>query len=99
MLDQLTIEDFETRVGEPFTVSAADGDALEITLASADRAPEHYARPGGRKPFSLIFHGPRSPYAPQGTWQVEHAELGALDLFLVPLGPEGEVMRYQAVFT
>ena len=99
MLEHLTIEDFGPCVGEPFTVSAADGDTLEVTLASADRAPDHYGRPGGRKPFSLIFHGPRSPYAPQGTWQVEHAELGALDLFLVPLGPEGEVMRYQAVFT
>ena len=87
MLDQLTIEDFETRVGEPFTVSAADGDALEITLASADRAPEHYARPGGRKPFSLIFHGPRSPYAPQGTWQVEQQSSARSISSSCPSGP------------
>jgi hypothetical protein len=86
-------------VGESFTITAPDGDTIELTLAEANLAPESYAAPGRPAPFSLIFHGPVSPYAPQGTWAVDHPELDDLRLFLVPLGPEGDVMRYQAVFS
>jgi hypothetical protein len=39
--------------------------------------------------------GPDGPNMPQRTFRLEQAELGALDLFLVPIGP-GE---YEAVFT
>jgi hypothetical protein len=99
VLEDLTHETFAGRVGEKFTITASDGDTIELTLAEATLAPENYAAPGGRAPFSLIFHGPASPYAPQGTWALEHAELEGLALFLVPLGPAGDVMRYQAVFT
>lgn len=99
MLDDVTHATFAGRVGETFTIAAPDGDTLELTLAEATLAPEGYGVPGRRAPFSLIFHGPASPYAPQGTWRLKHAELEALDLFLVPLGPEGDLMRYQAVFS
>ena len=99
MLDELTHETFAGRVGETFTVTAPDGDTLELTLEEATLAPEGYGVPGKRAPFSLIFHGPKSPYAPQGTWPLAHPELEGLHLFLVPLGPAGDVMRYQAVFT
>jgi hypothetical protein len=98
MLDRLTHDDFAGRVGERFTLSAPTGDTLELTLAEATASPEH-AQAGRRTPFSLIFHGALSPYAPQGTWRVEHEEIGALDVFLVPIGPEGDAMRYEAVFT
>ena len=99
MLDEVTHATFADRVGESFTIAAPDGDTLELTLAEASLAPEGHGMPGRRAPFSLIFHGPASPYAPQGTWALEHADLEGLELFLVPLGPEGDVMRYQAVFS
>lgn len=99
MLEDVTHETFAGRVGETFRITASDGDTIDLTLAEANLAPENYARPGQRAPFSLIFHGPASPFAPQGTWAMEHPDLEGLHLFLVPLGPEGDVMRYQAVFT
>jgi hypothetical protein len=99
VLDEVTHEMFAGRVGEAFTITAPDGDTLELTLAEAKLAPENYGVPGRRAPFSLIFHGPLSPFAPQGTWPVDHPELEGLQLFLVPIGPEGDAMRYQAVFT
>jgi hypothetical protein len=95
----LTHDDFAERVGETFSLTAPDGAALELTLAEANLAPEDHSVPGGRPAFELIFHGPDSPYAPQGTWRVEHPELGELALFVVPLGPEGGAMQYQAVFS
>jgi hypothetical protein len=99
VLEDVSHSTFADRVGETFTITAPDGNTLELTLAEATLAPEGEGVPGGRAPFSLIFHGPASPYAPQGTWHVEHAELEELELFLVPLGPDGDVMRYQAVFS
>jgi uncharacterized protein DUF6916 len=99
VLGDLTVDDFAGRMGETFTLRASDGGALEITLAQVDPSPESQ-RPDRRVPFSLIFHGPETPLAPQAIWRVEHDDLGELDIFLVPLGPEGEVpMRYEAVFT
>lgn len=98
MLDEVTHATFADRVGEPFTITAPDGDTIELTLAEATLSPEDQRVSGHREPFSLIFHGPVSPYAPQGTWPLEHAELEGLEVFLVPLGPEGDAMRYQAVF-
>jgi hypothetical protein len=99
VLDELTYETFAGRVGEKFKITAPDGDEIELTLAEAILAPGNYGMPERRAPFSLIFHGPLSPFAPQATWPLGHPELEGLELFLVPIGPEGEVMRYQAVFT
>ena len=51
-----------------------------------------------RRQFSLLFRGPVDPFLSQGTYRLDHAELGALDIFLVPIGPDAEGMRYEAVF-
>jgi len=99
VLGDVTHDTFANRVGEIFKVTASDGDTLELALAEVTLAPEGHGVPGGRAAFSLIFHGPASPYAPQGTWRLEHPEIGPLELFLVPLGPAGDAMRYQSVFT
>ena len=46
-----------------------------------------------RAPFSLLFDGPEG--LQQGIAALEHPALGAVQLFLVPIGPG----RYEAVFT
>ncbi|MGD0606849.1 MAG: hypothetical protein ABSA53_25080 [Streptosporangiaceae bacterium] len=42
---------------------------------------------------------------PQGIYRLEHAQLGTLEFFIVPVGPAeaadskaGQAMRYEAVF-
>jgi hypothetical protein len=49
-------------------------------------------------PFSIIFRGPSGQSLPQRIYRLEHAQLGTLDLFLVPIGPDGVGMCYEAVF-
>jgi hypothetical protein len=98
LLEDVTHDTFASRVGERFTLRAPDDGTLELTLAEASLSPESFGVPGHRAPFELIFHGPASPYAPQGTWRLEHPEVGPIEVFLVPLGPDHEVMRYQAIF-
>ncbi|HEX4007810.1 MAG TPA: hypothetical protein VHX60_16670 [Acidobacteriaceae bacterium] len=49
--------------------------------------------------FSLTFAGPLSPSLPQGTYSLQPPQREELSLFLVPLGPRGDAMIYEAVFT
>ena len=67
--------------------------------AGTTRQPSAVGPAGRREPFNLLFRGPRSPYARQGTHRLEHDRLGTLEIFLVPLGPDATGMRYEAVFT
>ncbi len=96
-LADVTIETFEGREGETFSIQFADAK-LELTLASVDPLPEDFAQGKRERAFSLIFHGPEETVLPQQTWPLDHDELGRLDLFLVPLGPEEGAMRYEAAF-
>jgi hypothetical protein len=92
---QLTLEDFAPRVNDCFRVSG-NGATLELTLAEA--IARGTARPGGRTPFILLFQGPLAPILPQATYRFEHHDLPALDIFIVPVGPQGDRMRYEAIF-
>lgn len=81
---------------------AQEGTApLGLELIEATESTE----PGGRGPagqerrqFSLVFRGPFEPMLPQLIYPLTHDELGSLDLFLVPIGPDQVGMRYQAAF-
>ncbi len=42
---------------------------------------------------------PAESHLEQAIYALEHAEMGMLELFLVPLGPHEDGMRYEAVFT
>lgn len=51
-----------------------------------------------RAPFSLLFRGPPEPILPQAIYALEHATLGVSEIFLVPLAPDADGTRYEAVF-
>jgi uncharacterized protein DUF6916 len=110
MLDKLTSADFAPHLHETFHVSlgpwdqshdpAAHGALLALELIEvADLSTESAADPARRRPFSLIFRQPGGAYLPQRIYSIEHAGLGRLDLFLVPIGPDPGGMRYEAIFT
>ena len=110
MLDKLTSADFAPHLHATFYLSpgpwgqphdpAAHGAALALELIEvADLGADSAAAPALRHPFSLIFRQPEGAYLPQRTSTIEHAALGRLDLFLVPIGPDQGGMRYQAIFT
>ena len=74
-------------------------------LSFAPRLPRQF----DRLAFSLLWRGPREPLLAQGIYTLaapaESEALGRLDLFLVPLGPDGgsagedQGLLYEAVFT
>jgi hypothetical protein len=100
-LDQLTSADFAAHVHEVFRVQWAGIEPIELELDRVQELnPATALRPDGRRPFSIEFLGPiSSQYLPQHIYRLEHAQLGILEIFLVPLGPEQGRMRYEAIFT
>ena len=100
MLDRLTSADFTPYLNQTFTIRLESVEPIALELAAVAELGTSGGEAGPRRrPFSLLFLGPVSQqYLLQHIYRLEHEQLGALDLFLVPLGPEGGRMRYEAVF-
>lgn len=101
MAETLKLSDFTPLSGAVFTIEFSDG-TFELTLATVEPLGARAARadqPDLRtEPFSLVFLGPLVPVLPQRTWDLAHPALGTHGIFLVPIGPSGGRMRYEAVF-
>ena len=97
MLQELTASHFQALVGARFTLTPPEGTPFEAELSDVVLLEVHDGpRP---QPFSAVFVDPRKTVVlPQQIFRVEHETLGALDLFLVPVGPDPKGMRYEAVF-
>ena len=95
MLEDFTLATFADRLGDTFRVGEGAGVLdLELVEVSAGVAREGAAR----VPFAIAFRGPPEPVLPQQIYRFEHDELGAFDLFIVPIGPGEAGMQYEAVF-
>jgi uncharacterized protein DUF6916 len=105
VLESLEVTTFAGRVGELFRVVIDDTTTLATRLIEVTPAPPVPGTDGGatragrRAPFSLVFRSPPGATLPQRIYRLQHDRLGALDLFLVPIGPDEEGMRYEAVFS
>jgi hypothetical protein len=100
-LDELTVDSFKSAVGSTFALDAGEDTKLELELVDAEaNPPEEGAgeRPSERTPFTLTFRGPAEPALPQQIHSLEHGDLGALEIFLVPIGVDAAGARYEAIF-
>lgn len=96
----LTYADFADLIGDTFEVRGGDA-TLTLELVEATESTESGGPgPGGeqRQQFSLVFRGPADQVLAQGIRALAHPGLGDLALFLVPLGPDADGMRYEAAF-
>ena len=96
MTDDLTANSFQPFLEKTFRIHLGPS-SMDLTLSECQILGGR--RPGARDPFSLLFHGPMQPVLPQRIYPMEHEGLGALEIFLVPIGPDAQGMRYEAVFT
>ena len=98
---ELELEAFEPLVGQNFRVTPSEGGPFDVVLAAVEATP--YGDPStynGRKvPFSLLFVAESGALVPQQICTFAHDEHGETPLFVVPLGPEGGGMRYEAVIS
>jgi len=107
MLDTLTLDHWRECVGQNFRVRLGQETEIDLKLTSATplgaesgyrRQPYSLLFAGPLTP-SLLFAGPLTPLLPQATYPLQNESMGELGIFLVPLGPQGQAMRYEAIFT
>jgi hypothetical protein len=79
-----------------FEVVRSGPDPLELRLTNVVLLGECT---GKRRPFSLRFRGPRIPTLAQATYRLVHAEMGELEIFLVPIASDWDATTYEAVFS
>ncbi|MCB1814124.1 MAG: hypothetical protein KDK04_20750 [Candidatus Competibacteraceae bacterium] len=96
MLDTLQKESWQPLLNQTFDCNTEAEpirfELLEITGMGS--------KPGAkREPYSLVFRGPAEPVLEQGIVPLTHAQLGNIEIFLVPIGPDSQGMCYEAVFT
>ena len=97
MTDTLIAEDFEALAGSPITL-AREGASLAVELKEVRRLASPSPRPA--PPFVAVFceRGAKRAW-PQGVYAIDlGAGRGHADVFVVPIGPDGEGMCYEAVF-
>jgi hypothetical protein len=92
----LTRDLFSGRVGEIWTLDEPNVAPIELTLTEVENI-RNYAKLA-REPFSLLFTTRGNFVLPQQIYAMRHAALGPMSIFLVPIGREGDVTTYQAVF-
>lgn len=96
MSEKLTKATFARLLHTKFRLHYPPEQSVEIELVevTGDELPEVK----GFERFSLIFHVPVAQLLPQGTYRMEHEEMGSFDIFIVPIGHAEPGFRYQAVF-
>ena len=94
MLNEMTRDRFVDYLNTPFRLLDVPLLGLALTLAQVSEL--HTGQ--GYESFSLFFQGSAAWPLQQRIYQLEHDQLGKMELFLVPVGSDKEVLYYEAVF-
>lgn len=97
---KLTEEEFSQHINTKFRLNLDTPPPIELNLVEV-KGYEKKSEPGeqgGMERFSLFFTGPGDIYLPQKAYALEHDQMGALDIFLVPIGRDDRGYCYEAVF-
>ena len=94
MASQLTHEALANNLNSKFTVSLENDLSFDLELIYLS---EHKLSPMQER-FSFTLLGPNDKFLGQGMRHLQHAVLGELDLFLVPIGQDESGTRYEVVF-
>jgi hypothetical protein len=94
-LAALKIDDFAPHRDSVFDMQTPDG-VVPLKLVKVDSAGAS-GRAGGA--FALLFVAPQGPWLPQAIYPVTHPAIGAMDIFVVPIGPVSGGNGYHATFT
>jgi len=102
-LDKIDATHFERHLRQPFHVQAGDyaaaWDLIALTPLASPR-PGAAAAPdeGSCRSFSMEFRAPAEHRLEQGIYTIRHPEMGALDVFMVPVRADKDGFYLEAVF-
>jgi hypothetical protein len=95
MTEELKLQDFTPLLGQTLELSLGDtAEKLEVK----EIRPIHNPSPRAAPPFALVLRSATQWRGPQGIYRLHHPELGALEIFFVPIGPDAQGQCYEAVF-
>jgi hypothetical protein len=90
---------FQPLVGQTFQMRVGSERWIDVQLVELEDLGRRKLPDGSELScFSLLFRSGMADHVPQAIYAMRHPTLGALDVFLVPIGPDAVGMRYQAVF-
>ncbi|MGA7317909.1 MAG: hypothetical protein WBX22_28535 [Silvibacterium sp.] len=92
MPEALTTRDFLPHLHTQFEIEQFESYKLELTEVTEYSNTQ-------LEQFSLFFTGTASLSLQQGMYKLIHPQMGECELFLVPIGPDGANMRYEAAFS
>ncbi|MFC1997303.1 DUF6916 family protein [Chloroflexota bacterium] len=99
MTNPYTFQNFSKYLNTTFQIHYSTESPLDVELIEIKKLGGDTTNPD-RKPFSLVFYSvDRENYLIQQIYTFEHPQMGSLDIFIVPLGPDDHGMRYEAIFT
>jgi hypothetical protein len=81
-----------------FLMRLPDGSTDELQLVEVDDLGHRDTPVGALSNYVLRFLARTQAVRPQAIYRLEHPALGAMDVFLVPVGRGAEGVRYEAVF-
>ncbi|MBE9461794.1 DUF6916 family protein [Dyadobacter subterraneus] len=97
-LSKLTADDFRNHLHQ--NIEIYFNPEIPVNMEVLEVQDLELYSPLERNSFSILFRmNGEKGYYPQGTYPVNHPELGKMDIFLVPLGADKEGMRYQSIFS
>ena len=96
--NQFTLAEFSPHVGTTFNIRLSSDNSVDVKLVEAEVGASNPDQ------FSLLFHDPNASVAShlrQSIYPFAHEQLGELEIFIVPVGPdsEGKGVLYEAVFS
>jgi hypothetical protein len=97
-IDELTEELFAEQLNTKFYVPLEDR-RVELELVAVEGDKSSMEKIEGIERFAIYFQGPGDFYLPQHTYRMEHDALGALEIFMVPVGKDNNGFRYEAIFS
>lgn len=93
------IDEFQPLLGETFGLRLDAQAEMPLRLSEVRSLGFNTSQDrGGRESFALLYHAPGGARLPQRIYALSHPRLGTREIFLVPIGPDAQGMRLEAIF-
>jgi hypothetical protein len=94
MTEMMRMDDFAGHLNTRFTMRLGESETRELELIEA----KQITLTDEQEEFSLLFLGPDNSPLAQGIYSLSHEAMGALEIFLVPIGKDRSGVTYEAYF-
>ena len=93
----LDLDSFESQLGTSFVINH-EAAKVKVKLVRVNNFASEKQTEAGKEGFSLLFRGSKETALKQGTYLIEHEQLGRFSFLVVPVGTKDtRAPHYEAV--